>query len=99
MTIAEYFLAVLLVGNVIVAFSSHTRRLQDVERKLNLVLTHLDIDLTAVVPPSSQVIALAADPQHKIAAIKAYRLQTGAGLKEAAAMINKIAAGANSGGA
>jgi ribosomal protein L7/L12 len=44
-------------------------------------------------------MSLAADPKQRIAAIKAYREQTGAGLKEAVAVIDKIAAGANGAGA
>jgi ribosomal protein L7/L12 len=95
MTIVEIILAFLLVANVLAAFSSHTRRLKDVERKLNLVLAQLGIDPNGVAPPSSHVIALATDPQQRVAAIKAYRLETGADLKEAAAVINKIAAGTN----
>jgi ribosomal protein L7/L12 len=59
------------------------------------VLAQLGVDPTAIVPPSSHVIALAIDPKQRIAAIKAYRQQTGADLKEAAAVINKIAADAN----
>jgi ribosomal protein L7/L12 len=42
---------------------------------------------------------LAKDPQQRIAAIRAYRLQTGAGLKEAAAVIEKITAAAKAAGA
>jgi ribosomal protein L7/L12 len=92
MTVSEYWLAFLLVGSVIAAFFSHVRRLQDVERKLDLVLAHFGIDPTAVVPPSSHVVSLAKDPRQRIAAIRAYRQQTGAGLKAAAAVIEKIAA-------
>jgi ribosomal protein L7/L12 len=94
MTYPEYFLAFLLVASAIAAFFRQIQRLQDVERKLNLVLAHLGVEPTAAVPPSSLVIRLARDPQQRIAAIKAYREQTGAGLKEAAAVIEKIAAGA-----
>jgi len=96
MTNTEYFLAFLLVANFIATFFSNTHHLQDVEQKLNLVLAHLGIDPTAMLPPSSHAIALATDPQQRIAAIKAYRIQTGAGLKDAVAVINKIAADAKS---
>jgi ribosomal protein L7/L12 len=75
------------------------RRIEEVERKLNLVLTHLGIDPTAQVAASSHVMSLAADPRKRIEAIKAYREQTGAGLKEAVAVIDKIAADANGAGA
>jgi ribosomal protein L7/L12 len=95
MTIPEYIFAFLLVVNAIGAFVSNSRRLQDVDRKLNLVLAHLGIDPTAQVNPSSDVINLAADPTQRIAAIRAYRLQTGAGLKEAVAVIDGIASRSN----
>lgn len=98
MTVPEYWLAFLLVGIVIAAFFDHVRRLQMVERKLNLVLAHLVIDSTAVVPPSNDVVDLAKDPQQRIAAIRAYRQQTGAGLKEAVAVIEQIAAGTKAAG-
>jgi ribosomal protein L7/L12 len=94
MSNVEYFLMFLLALNVIATFLSNTRRLQDIEHKLNLVLAHLDIDPTALIAPSNHVIALATDPLQRIAAIKAYRQQTGAGLKDAVAMINKIASDA-----
>ena len=99
MTVSEYWLAFLLISIVIGTFFNHIRRLQDVERKLNLVLAHLGIDPTAVVPPSSHVVSLAKDPRQRIAAIRAYRQQTGAGLKEAAAVIEKITAEAKGAGA
>jgi ribosomal protein L7/L12 len=99
MTIPEYIFAFLLAANAIGAFVSRARRLQDVERKLNLVLAHLGIDPTAELSPSSHVVNLATDPQQRIAAIKAYRLQTGAGLKDAVAVIDRIASGSNGAGA
>jgi len=97
-TIPEYIFAFLLVANAIGAFVGNARRLQDVERKLNLVLAHLGIDPTAQVNPSSDVINLAADPRQRIAAIRAYRLQSGAGLKEAVAVIDRIARGSGEAG-
>jgi ribosomal protein L7/L12 len=99
MTIPEYLLAFLLIANVISLLSNRTRHIQDVERKLNLILVHLGIDPTAQVAPSSRVMGLAADPRQRVEAIKAYRMQTGAGLKEAAAVIDKIAASAKGSGA
>lgn len=98
MTIAEYVLVILLSANGASLFS-HMRRIQEVERKLNLVLTHLGIDPNAQVAPSSHVMRLAADPRQRIEAIKAYREQTGAGLKVAAAVIDEIAANAKGKGA
>ena len=97
MTMAEYVLAFLFSANG-VFFFSHMRRIQEVERKLNLVLTHLGIDPNVQVAPSSRVMSLAADPRKRIEAIKAYREQTGAGLKEAMEVVDKIAANAKEAG-
>jgi len=44
-------------------------------------------------------MSLAADSRQRIEAIKAYREQTGAGLKEAVAVIDKVAANAKGTGA
>jgi ribosomal protein L7/L12 len=93
MTIPEYIVAFLLVANAITTFFSNARRLQDVERKLNQLLSHLGIDPTSQVSPSTRVISLAADPKQRIAAIKAYREETGAGLEDAVAVIDKLQAG------
>jgi len=97
MTISYY----VLLAFLLIAYglgSSHTRRIQELDRKLNLVLTHLGIHPTAQVAPSSHVMSLAADPKQRIEAIKAYREQTGAGLKEAVAVIDKIASAKEAGG-
>jgi ribosomal protein L7/L12 len=57
-------------------------RLARVEQKLGLLLTHAGLDYT---PPAKAAWQALADegPDRKIAAIKAYREQTGAGLAEA----------------
>jgi ribosomal protein L7/L12 len=99
MTISEYMLGFLLIANAIALLSNRTRQLPDVERKLNLVLAHFGIDPTAEVAPSDRVTSLASDPRQRIEAIKAYRMQTGAGLKESAAVIDRIAASAKGSGA
>jgi ribosomal protein L7/L12 len=78
---------------------NHMRRIQEVERKLNLVLTHLGIDPNVQIAPSSHVMSLAADPKQRVAAIKAYRTQTGASLKDAMEVVDKIAANAKEAGA
>lgn len=57
------------------------QRLNRVEQKLDLLLTHAGLDYT---PPTSTWQALADEgPDRKIAAIKVYREETGAGLAEA----------------
>ena len=94
MTIAEYLLAFLLSANALSLFS-HMRRIQEMERKLNLVLTHLGIDPSMRLAPSTHVMNLAADPRQRIEAIKAYREQTGASLNVAVAVIDEIGAKTN----
>jgi ribosomal protein L7/L12 len=98
MTMAEYFLAFLFCANGLFYFG-HTRRIQELERKLNLVLTQLGIDPNVRFAPSSHVTSLAVDPRKRIEAIKAYREQTGAGLKEAMEVVDKLAASTKEGGA
>jgi hypothetical protein len=77
---------------VIVGLGDLHQRLRDVDRKLNLLLSHLKVDPTALV--SSRVRELAADPKQRLAAIRAYRRETGAGLAEAAAAVEKLGGGA-----
>ncbi|MCV2359719.1 MULTISPECIES: ribosomal protein L7/L12 [Roseateles] len=69
----------------------HTR-LRESEAKLNALLTHMGIKWGQYAEPSDEVKALAKDPKAKIAAIKAYREQTGLGLKEAKDVIEKLGA-------
>lgn len=57
-------------------------RLRRIERKLDLVLKHLGVEDPGDVGPDAEVRRLA-DAGDKIAAIKAYRERTGAGLAEA----------------
>jgi ribosomal protein L7/L12 len=70
-------------------------RLRVVEIKLAKLMQHVgfEADMTPE-PPSQNVIALARTPKSKIAAIKAYREQTGAELKEAKQVIEAIERGA-----
>ena len=84
---------------LLVAFSVFTieRRLGAIlhqmallQRKADLVLTHLGIQPPPDHRPlSERVKELAADPQRKIEAIKVYREETGAGLKDAKDAIEK----------
>ena len=60
------------------------RRLIRLERKVDLVLRHLEIQCDMILPDlPERVKDLAKDPAKKIQAIKAYREETGAGLAEA----------------
>jgi hypothetical protein len=63
----------------------HTGRLERSEHKLDLILTHLGVDY--VPPPKTAWQELATDPSRKIAAIKAYREETGASLMDAKAAV------------
>ena len=58
-------------------------RLKQLDRRLSLILKHLNIDPLAEVQLSERVQALARDPSRKVEALKAYRQETGAGLREA----------------
>jgi ribosomal protein L7/L12 len=75
--------------------SEDASRLRRVERKLDLILKHLGIKYAEPAPGeglTGQVRALA-DRGEKIAAIKAHRDQTGAGLAEAKRAVEVYMAG------
>ena len=57
-----------------------SQQIAHVERKVNLILRHLGVE-TGKLP--ERVKDLARDPSRKIEAIKAYREDTGSGLKDA----------------
>ncbi|MCT7985257.1 ribosomal protein L7/L12 [Laspinema sp. A4] len=71
------------------------RRLAQIERKLDLILYHLDIDipeledsaLLSVSPEFCNVILQFVPPESKIATLKTVRTLTGLGLKEAKNLI------------
>jgi ribosomal protein L7/L12 len=65
-------------------------RLRSIEAKLNRLLELQSIDANALPEPSAEVLALV-QSNEKIAAIKAYRQQTGAGLKDAKDVVEKCA--------
>jgi hypothetical protein len=71
--------------------ASLDRRLRSVERNLSALLRHFDIDPFAVAPPSDKVKHLAADRARRIEAIRVYRQETGADLREAKATIDWLA--------
>ena len=74
------------------------QRPREVEIKLGQLMKHVNFepDMTPAAP-SQEVIALARTPGKKIAAIKAYREQTGAGLKEAKDVVEAIERSSNPG--
>ena len=67
-----------------------TRRTQNLEQMLFAIAKKLDVSLPYVPPPPSQTILdLARDPKRRIEAIRAYRQETGLGLKEAVQAIDQ----------
>ncbi|MCX4882213.1 MULTISPECIES: ribosomal protein L7/L12 [unclassified Streptomyces] len=75
------------IGSVESRISRQDKRVARVEYKLDLILGHLG--LREREPWSDEVDALLRDGK-KIAAIKAYREATGAGLKEAKEAVDKL---------
>ena len=73
----------LLLFRIRVLLGDTTARITRIERKLNMLLRHNGIDFLQDLPLSDRVKQLAGDPARKIEAIKIYREETGAGLKEA----------------
>ncbi|MCV2354613.1 ribosomal protein L7/L12 [Paucibacter sp. B2R-40] len=84
-------LAVLTLAFVLSLLVGIKSQLRESEAKLNALLMHMGIAWGQYAEPSEEVIALAKDPKAKIEAIKAYRTQTGLGLKEAKEVIDKLA--------
>lgn len=86
----SYLLIAILVMSVISLLLRGNRdnaRLARIERKLDVVLKQLGVDATTDVDP--RVLELARSGQ-KIEAIKLYRTQTGAGLKEAKDFVESL---------
>ena len=78
------FMIVLFSGGAAATFyfrPADRDRLQRVEHKIDLILTHLGLDYA--VPPQARWQELASHPSRKIQAIKAYREEYGVGLAEA----------------
>ncbi len=84
-------LAVLALAFGLAQLARIQARLRDSEAKLDALLKHLGVELGQFAAPSDQVKALARDPKTQIQAIKAYREQTGLGLKEAKEVIDQLA--------
>jgi hypothetical protein len=67
------------------------QRLRNLEVQLEKLLRHIGFEADPNPPVSDNVAALARTPGAKIAAIKAYREETGAGLKQAKDVIERLA--------
>jgi hypothetical protein len=87
------FFMVLLFWQGLTQARSHERtekRLRDLEVRFGKLLAHVGFVADPNPPITDDVRALARAPGGKIAAIRAYRLQTGAGLKEAKAAVERM---------
>lgn len=89
------WLLVVAVGVLLLELGSILRRilrsLQSTEDMMKRFLTHSGVGWEAAIEPSPKVRELAVDKRSYVAAIKAYREQTGLGLKEAKAVIDDLA--------
>jgi LmbE family N-acetylglucosaminyl deacetylase len=66
------------------------KRLRDLEVRFEKLLLHVGFVADPSPPITDEVRVLARTPGAKIAAIRAYRQQTGAGLKEAKEAVEKL---------
>ena len=67
-------------------------RLRQLEAQLERLLQEAGVPAGEALEPSDAVKALARDPAQRIEAIRAYRRQTGLGLREARAVIDRLGA-------
>lgn len=90
----EYFpmLAMGAIALGVYYLSQILERIQSTESKLDAVLKHLGGECGKFFEPSDHVKELAKNPRSRINAIKAYREQTGLGLKDARDAIEKLVA-------
>jgi ribosomal protein L7/L12 len=93
-----WFSACLFAGLVIWAWAMD-RRIARIDRKLTALLVQSGARGDELPAPSDAVRALAADPRTKIAAIAAYRQDTGLGLVEAKEAVEILAKAGTNGGA
>jgi ribosomal protein L7/L12 len=88
----DYLPALLIIAVAVGAYqlAKFHERLQNSEAKLDALLRHFGIEWGTLAEPSDRVKELARDPKSRIEAIKAYRQQTGVGLKEAKKVVESI---------
>jgi ribosomal protein L7/L12 len=84
--LALAFCSILIIGPLW-AIDRRTRRL---ELMVSDIANRLGISGASMQEPSDEVKALAKDPRKFIAAIKAYRAQTGSGLREAKEVVERL---------
>jgi ribosomal protein L7/L12 len=66
------------------------RQLSDQQATIAKLVARLGVELDSPLEPSDAVRELAKNPDQYIVAIRAYRQETGAGLKEAKAVVDKL---------
>jgi ribosomal protein L7/L12 len=80
------FFSILVVGPLW-TIDRRTRRL---ELMVSDIVNRLGVSGASMQEPSDEVKALAADPRKFVDAIKAYRAQTGLGLREAKEVVERL---------
>ena len=80
------FIALLALNQI----ANILRSLQSVEVMMKRLLAHQGVRWEVATEPSAKVRELALNPGNEIAAIRAYREQTGLGLKEARTVVEEL---------
>lgn len=88
-SVVSIFLGLVLLG-LLISRDRLNQRVRHLETRLERLLLHLGFDADQIPPATDEVKALARTPGGKIAAIKAYRQQTGAGLREAKTEVERL---------
>ena len=91
----EWYIVLLILLAVVFALQQLAgirRSTENTEAMLGRLLAHHAIEWQKPSPPSEKVRALAPQPNAEIEAIRAYRQQTGLGLKEARGVIQSLRA-------
>jgi ribosomal protein L7/L12 len=83
------FLCLVVLG-LMVSRDRLNRRVNTLEVRLEKLLLHVGFVADPNPPATDDVAVLARTPGAKIAAIKAYRKQTGAGLRESKAVVERL---------
>jgi ribosomal protein L7/L12 len=91
MTDSIWMLFLILGVFAVMQLAAIARSLRDTAAMMRRLLAHQGVDWETVVEPSDKVKELAVDRKNYVAAIKAYREQSGLGLKEAKAVVDGLA--------
>lgn len=90
---SEYLPLLIVAGLVVCMYQLGAIRahFRDVDARLDALMRHHGMNWGSPAEPSDHVRQLAVAPGSMIEAIKAYRQQTGVGLKEAKAVVETLA--------